>query len=137
MSIGIVTETGLRGLLTDIFNGINKRINDRIVKTIDSSSDINHVPSAKTVYDATKSFITIERVVGDINTVVTEPKSNVIYIQKNADADTSYTQYIYNGTAFEVIGRTDAVVNEMTDEQIKEIVDEVYSSTSPNFSSES
>lgn len=129
-----VTEAGIRSLLLNVFNGVNTRIGERIVTTIDATSDVNHVPSAKTVYDSIKSMITFQTVVGTISDVVTEPKENVLYFQKDTADDTVYSQYIYENNNFVCVSpATDANITEVSNDKITEIFNQVFAETAPTL----
>lgn len=130
--MGFLNENGLKSLLTDIMNGVNTRISERIVNTISEDSDDNHTPSAKAVYNLVKSMTSaqgsvFEYVTGPI-TDVTEPQTNIIYLQRDSEADKVYTQYMYIGDEFIPIGST-----ELSDERVSEIFNEVFTDTAPDL----
>lgn len=129
-----INETGLRSLLVNIMNGINTRIAERIVGNISDTSDDNHVPSAKAVYSYVNSMIAssgstkvFEYVTGPIENV-TNPNTNIIYLQRDNESDKVYTQYIYVNNEFVPIGNA-----ELGDDRVTEIFNEVFTSTAPDL----
>lgn len=111
-------EAGVQSLAQDLLSKVNIRVAERIVTTVDASSDDNHVASAKTMYtmlnqagaDVTElegkvtaltakvngfTHLTIQTVIGDIDEQVTEPSTSVMYFQKDNEEDKTWVIYIY------------------------------------------
>ena len=88
---------GISTLSKSLLTKVNSRIQERIVSTVDESSDHNHVPSAAAVYAAINkmSHIKFKTQTGNINDV-TEPNSSYIYLQRDDESDTTWMMYIYD-----------------------------------------
>lgn len=87
---------GVLDLAEQILTSVNNRITERIVQTIDNTSDNAHVPSAAAVYTAISAIKATKIVThtGNINTI-TDPESNTIYLQRDDESDTTWTMYVY------------------------------------------
>lgn len=118
-------ETGVQTLAEGILGKVNTKINDRIVTELNDQSDDKHVLSAKKLYELLKTAggtdpeingkvtkltqdletltgkvdglanLTIELVVGELNTNVPAPKGSVLYFHKDSDLDPTWDIYIY------------------------------------------
>ena len=97
--VSYLDKSGVLELATGILNNVNTRINERIVTTIDASSDDMHVASAAAVYKAIQSMshVKLKTVTGDISSVEV-PESNVIYLQRATEEDSDWLMYIHDET---------------------------------------
>lgn len=87
---------GVLDLAEQILTSVNNRITERIVQTIDNTSDAVHVPSAAAVYSAI-SAIKATKIIpytGNINDI-TDPELNAIYLQRDDESDVTWTMYVY------------------------------------------
>lgn len=116
-------EVGIQNLAQELLGKVNVRISERIVNELNASSDDDHVLSAQKLFEilggdgeesiATQiaglktglttldgkvdglTHLSIELVVGDLNTEVTEPSTSVMYFHKDSDDDKTWDIYIY------------------------------------------
>lgn len=103
----VITTEMLQKMFTQIFTNVNTRIAQRIVSTIGDTSDNDHVPSALAVlnmFKALKPSMQCQTVTGDIESVVEEPDSQTIYLQKDSADDQTWTIYLYINEQFVAIG---------------------------------
>lgn len=93
-------RSGVQELAKGILSTVNQRIQERIVDEVNASSDDRHVASARSVYRAimNSKHVTMMPVTGDIDTAVPldQRSTNVIYLQRDDENDTSWQMYIWN-----------------------------------------
>ena len=139
----VLDEAGLAELTKEIFKGVNERIDERIALRLCPHSDDDHVPSAKTVYEAIDGLTQIKYLTitsGDITEANITPDSTTIYMVRKSATDVKATMYIWledvgfidcGGTT---IGELDGVtINAIPNNVIGQIVAESYSDTDPNL----
>lgn len=94
-----LNQEGVLNLTKGILAKVNGRINERIVNTIDASSDDRHVPSAAAVFKAitNSNHTSIKPVTGDINEQVPEEErsTSIIYFQRDNENDKTWMIYIW------------------------------------------
>lgn len=111
MALEYLDKAGVQALSKALLTKVNARITERMVTSIDASSNDLHVPTAKAVYTAIQNGIagvthlTFQTVVGNINTVA-DPQGDVMYLQKDNEADPTWILYIYRNAAWVAIGDT-------------------------------
>jgi hypothetical protein len=104
-------KAGVQTLSKALLTKVNARITERMVTDVDASSDNNHMPTAKAVYTAIQNGIagvthlTFQTVIGKIDTV-DDPQGDVMYLQKDDEADQTWVLYIYRNDAWVAIGDT-------------------------------
>lgn len=135
-----LSKEGLGVLTKEIFNNVNTRIEERITKTIDPNSDVNHVPSASAVYEAVKGLSKIKSFViasGNIADANVTPDPNTIYLVRKSA--TSYFAKVYvwvNGYGFvncstDATGGTPIDIAGIPNDMIIQIVSDSYAETDP------
>lgn len=103
-----ITPELLELLVTQILGKVNERIASRIVTTVSESSDDNHVPSALAVFNCLRTLapcMSCTTVVGSMDTI-TEPNSQIIYLQKDDESDPTWSMYLWVDNEWVVIGDT-------------------------------
>lgn len=140
--IYVLTKDGLSELTKAIFRNVNTRIEERIVDEVTEESDVNHVASAKTIYELSKNFSNIKNLVitdGDITKANITPDEKTLYcVRKTAD-DVKATLYIWlEGTGYICCAQqddsnADLSINAISNEDISQIVADSYNETNPNI----
>lgn len=108
-------RAGVQTLSKDLLSKVNLRITERMVTDVDANqtSDLK-VPTAKAVYTAIQSGIAgitqlefqVVEGKGDMSTLVSQPKTNVMYLQRDDEADKTWVLYIYRDSKWIAIGDT-------------------------------
>ena len=104
-------KAGVQTLSKALLTKVNARITERMVTSIDASSNDQHMPTAKAVYTAIQNGIagvthlTFQTVIGPISSVA-DPQGDVMYLQKNNEEDPTWVMYIYRDAAWIAIGDT-------------------------------
>ena len=137
----VLDEEGLAELTKEIFKSVNERIDERIAIRLCQHSDDDHVPSAKTVYEAIQNFAEVKYVVvtsGNINEANLNPDPEVIYVLRRSTKDTVATLYVWNeSTGFINCGGVDVSpdVNfaSIPGDVIADIVADSYCDTDPGL----
>ena len=103
-----MTPEMLQLLVTQILGKVNERIAGRIVNVISDTSDDKHVPSALAVFNFLRTVtpgMSCQTVTGSMDSV-TNPNSRIIYLQKDDEADQTWTMYLWVDDAWVSIGDT-------------------------------
>lgn len=142
--IYVLTKEGLASLTKEIFKNVNNRIEDRIVYSLDDTSDVDHVPSANTVFNAVKGLSKVKNLIisdGDITKAHVAPDPSTLYVVRKSSSDTKAIMYIF----IENIGYincsgggdfnagSDITVNAIPNDVIAQIVSSSYQETDPGI----
>ncbi len=103
-----MTPAMLQLIVTQILGKVNERIAGRIVTSISDASDDNHVPSALAVFNFLRTLtpgMSCQTVVGSMDTI-TDPDPKIIYLQKDDEANPTWTMYLWVADAWVDIGDT-------------------------------
>lgn len=141
--IYVLDEAGLAKLTKEIFKNVNNRIEDRIVASIDETSDLAHVPSANTVFNAVKGLSKIKNLVitsGNILEAHVAPDPTALYVVRKSSTDVNAVMYIWleNIGYISCGGNTsvdagDVSVNAIPGNVIADIVSSSYAETDPGI----
>lgn len=138
----VLTKEGLASLTKEIFKNVNNRIEDRIVTTLEDTSDTNHVPSANTVFNAVKGLSKVKNLIisdGDITKAYVAPDPNTLYAVRKSSTDTRAIMYIfiegigYINCSGEFDKTGDLNVNAIPNDVIADIVSSSYQETDPGI----
>ena len=140
--IYVLTKDGLSELTKAIFRNVNTRIEERIVDEVSEESDVNHVASAKTIYELSKNFSNIKNLIitdGDITKANITPEEKTLYCVRKSVDDVKATLYIWlEGTGYICCAQqedttNDLIINAISNEDITQIVADSYNETNPNI----
>lgn len=139
----VLDEAGLAELTKEIFKNVNERIEERITTLICPHSDDDHVPSAKTVYEALGEFTQIKYLTitsGNIEEANITPDNNTIYMVRKSTSDVQATMYAWiEGLGFINCGSgavaeiDNVTINAIPNDVISRIVSESYEETDPQL----
>ena len=89
-------KPGVTNLSKALLTKVNSRIQERIVTTLDESSDDTHIPSALAVYNSINkmSHVKFKTHMGSIDEV-SNPNSSYIYLQRDNIEDKTWMMYIW------------------------------------------
>ena len=144
--IYVLTKEGLAELTKEIFKNVNNRIQERIVTDVNDQSDVGHVPSANTVFNAVKNLSKIKNLViasGNINEATIQADQNTLYIVRRNSTDVNGNIYIwlenigYINCGGAETNDDDQKINAIPNEEISKIVNDSYNDTNPGLNSTS
>ncbi len=100
-----LNDENLETLVTAILNKVNQRIAQRIVSTVDATSDGAHVPSALAIYQLVSKLnhASMQTITGPLPD---DGESNVIYLQRNTKADPNWNMYVFVNDTWVPLGST-------------------------------
>ena len=140
--IMVLTKEGLQTFSNEILTAVNTKISDRIVSTINGSSDANHVPSAAAVYTAVNNVNNIKPLViadGDISKASVTPDSKTLYMVRKSADSVEAIPYIYiDGFGFVMACAVNSIdpgdnMIAIPEDDIRDVVANAIESTNPGI----
>lgn len=121
-----ITRSQIEFMAELILSAANQQTVERMVQTIDDSSDDNHIPTAKAVNQkitGIQKFVSVVVESGDPEDAEIEPDENTMYMVRTSDEAEEFVPYIWiEGTGFITMpgteGSTGTTIGAMTDADI-------------------